>query len=48
MQRFHTLLLLTLMSASAARAGTVVLESWRVDDKVLWETVLIPAFERKK
>lgn len=47
MQRFYTLLLLTLMSASAARAGTVVLESWRVDDRALWETVLIPAFERK-
>jgi raffinose/stachyose/melibiose transport system substrate-binding protein len=30
-----------------ARAGTIVLESWRVDDKPLWETVLIPAFERK-
>jgi raffinose/stachyose/melibiose transport system substrate-binding protein len=40
-------LLLTLMSASAARGGTLVLESWRVDDKPLWETVLIPAFERK-
>lgn len=40
-------LLLTLLSASAARAGTLVLESWRVDDKALWESVLIPAFERK-
>lgn len=43
----RTTLLLTLMTASAARAGTVVLESWRADDKLLWETVLIPAFERK-
>ena len=40
-------LLLMLMTASTARAGTLVLESWRVDDKLLWETVLIPAFERK-
>lgn len=27
-------------------AGTVVIESWRVDDKALWEQVLIPAFRR--
>ncbi|MDB5907700.1 MAG: sugar transporter substrate-binding protein [Massilia sp.] len=39
-------LLLLAVSATAARAGTIVLESWRVDDKLLWETVLIPAFER--
>lgn len=31
---------------TAAHAGTLVIESWRVDDKTLWETVLIPAFER--
>lgn len=29
-----------------ATAGTLVIDSWRVDDKALWETVLIPAFER--
>ncbi|SFU35088.1 ABC transporter substrate-binding protein [Pseudoduganella namucuonensis] len=40
-------LLLTLLSATAARASTLVLESWRVDDQAVWDTVLIPAFERK-
>ena len=39
-------LLLTLLSAGAARAGNLLIESWRVDDKALWETVLIPAFEK--
>jgi raffinose/stachyose/melibiose transport system substrate-binding protein len=29
------------------RPGVLFLESWRVDDKVLWEEVLIPAFQRK-
>lgn len=32
--------------APAAHAGTLTIESWRADDRVLWETVLIPAFER--
>ena len=40
-------LLISLTTASAANAGTLVIESWRVDDKTLWETVLIPAFEKK-
>jgi len=40
-------LLLTLSCTGIARAGTLVLESWRVDDKPVWETVIIPAFERK-
>ncbi|WP_075794683.1 ABC transporter substrate-binding protein [Massilia putida] len=31
----------------SAHAGTIVLESWRTDDRDLWESVLIPAFERK-
>ncbi|MRW87140.1 extracellular solute-binding protein [Pseudoduganella sp. FT26W] len=35
-----------LCAATAADAGTLVIESWRVDDKTLWEKVLIPAFER--
>ncbi|MYM24445.1 extracellular solute-binding protein [Duganella sp. FT135W] len=39
-------LMLALCSAPAARAGTLVIESWRVDDKTLWEKVLIPAFEK--
>ena len=33
--------------ATAAQAGTLVIESWRVDDKALWEGVLIPAFKKK-
>ncbi len=35
------------VSGAAAQAGTLVIESWRVDDKTLWETVLIPAFQKK-
>lgn len=31
----------------AAEATTLNIESWRVDDKALWENVLIPAFEKK-
>lgn len=34
-------------AASAVQAGSITIESWRVDDKALWETVLIPAFQRK-
>ncbi len=34
----------TLAAGTAAHAGTLVLESWRVDDKGLWEDVLLPAF----
>jgi raffinose/stachyose/melibiose transport system substrate-binding protein len=43
----RTALLSACLCSSVTQAGTVVLESWRVDDKALWETVLIPAFERK-
>ncbi|MEO5932737.1 MAG: ABC transporter substrate-binding protein [Duganella sp.] len=39
-------LLVGMLCAQAARAGTLVLESWRVDDKALWEKVLLPAFEK--
>ena len=41
-------LVLAFALAATARthAGSLVLESWRVDDRVLWESVLIPAFER--
>ncbi|MGK5048255.1 ABC transporter substrate-binding protein [Janthinobacterium sp. GB4P2] len=42
----NTLLALLLASGSA-QAGTLTIESWRVDDKTLWETVLIPAFQKK-
>lgn len=38
---------MALALAGPAQAGNLVLESWRVDDRVLWESVLIPAFERK-
>ncbi len=34
-------------AALPAHAGNITIESWRVDDKALWETVLIPAFQRK-
>jgi raffinose/stachyose/melibiose transport system substrate-binding protein len=37
----------TFLAASAAQAGTITIESWRVDDKTLWEDVLIPAFQKK-
>lgn len=50
LRRLAPLALLPLWLAghgSAAHAGTVVLESWRTDDRALWESVLIPAFERK-
>lgn len=39
-------LLTAMFSAQAAQAGTLVIESWRVDDKTLWEKVLLPAFEK--
>ena len=32
--------------AQGTGATTLVIESWRSDDKVLWDKVLIPAFER--
>ncbi|WP_247652984.1 ABC transporter substrate-binding protein [Ideonella aquatica] len=40
-----TLLAATLLAP--AQAGTLTIESWRVDDKALWESTLIPAFQRK-
>jgi raffinose/stachyose/melibiose transport system substrate-binding protein len=39
--------LLSLLLPVAAQAGTIVLESWRIDDRAVWESVIIPAFERK-
>ncbi|MCX7219640.1 MAG: ABC transporter substrate-binding protein [Burkholderiales bacterium] len=48
MKAIVRLLLISLLtSLSAASAGTLIIESWRVDDKALWATVLIPAFEKK-
>lgn len=43
----RNLLLASLLAAGTAQAGTVTIESWRVDDKTLWEEVLIPAFQKK-
>ena len=33
-------------ASCAAQPGALVIESWRVDDKALWENVLLPAFAR--
>ncbi len=35
-----------ILCTQMANAGTVTIESWRVDDKALWEDVLIPAFNK--
>ncbi len=35
-----------MLCTQMANAGTVTIESWRVDDKALWEDVLIPAFNK--
>src|SRR3982751_2900261 len=29
---------------ASAQAGSLVIESWRTDDKALWDEVLLPAF----
>lgn len=34
------------VAACCAQAGTLVIESWRVDDLALWDRVLLPAFAR--
>ncbi|MBB5018618.1 raffinose/stachyose/melibiose transport system substrate-binding protein [Chitinivorax tropicus] len=49
MQRRNQTLLAMLLAGAwgAAQAGTVTIESWRVDDKTLWEDVLIPAFQKR-
>lgn len=39
-------LLVAGLLAQTAQAGTLIIESWRVDDKALWEKVLLPAFEK--
>ncbi len=36
----------TLACCALAQAGTLSIESWRVDDKTLWEDVLLPAFAK--
>jgi raffinose/stachyose/melibiose transport system substrate-binding protein len=46
-QFLRPLLVAWLGATGLAQAGTLVIESWRVDDKALWETALIPAFEKK-
>jgi raffinose/stachyose/melibiose transport system substrate-binding protein len=45
-RKVRNALLLAMLFATSAHAGTLVIESWRVDDKTLWEKVLIPAFEK--
>jgi raffinose/stachyose/melibiose transport system substrate-binding protein len=35
---------LVALSAVAAHAGSLTIESWRTDDKALWDQVLLPAF----
>ena len=35
-----------LACCALAQAGTLNIESWRVDDKALWEEVLLPAFAK--
>lgn len=37
----------SLLACASAVAGTITIESWRVDDKALWEGTLIPAFQKK-
>lgn len=39
--------LIVVAAAGSAQAGTLTIESWRVDDKALWENILIPAFQKK-
>jgi len=46
LRRALLLAMLALAAFRPAGAGTLVIESWRVDDKALWEQVLIPAFQR--
>ncbi|MBM3117079.1 ABC transporter substrate-binding protein [Jeongeupia naejangsanensis] len=43
----RTALCAALLAAGAAQAGNLTIESWRTDDKALWEDVLIPAFNKK-
>ncbi|MTV39905.1 ABC transporter substrate-binding protein [Duganella radicis] len=45
-RKVRNALLVAVLSATTAHAGTLAIESWRVDDKTLWEKVLIPAFEK--
>ena len=44
--RTTTLAAAALACAVPALAGTLTLESWRTDDKTLWDTVLLPAFTK--
>ena len=37
---------LTSMGVSAVQAGDLTIESWRVDDKALWEKEVLPAFNK--
>jgi raffinose/stachyose/melibiose transport system substrate-binding protein len=35
-----------LLCSSLAQAGSLTIESWRIDDKAAWEDVLLPAFTK--
>ncbi len=35
------------LTSSVAFAQNLVIESWRKDDQIFWDKVLIPAFQRK-
>lgn len=39
-------LLLGMAQLGTAQAGTLIIESWRTDDKTLWEEAIIPAFNK--
>ncbi len=47
MNRLLILVLIFLSCSNGAIAGVLTLESWRNDDRALWENTLIPAFNRK-
>ena len=50
MRKHHPLKAIALAALTttslASQAGTLTIESWRVDDKGLWEEVLLPAFSK--
>ena len=36
------------LASLTSYAGTITIDSWRIDDKDLWESVLIPAFKKHR
>ena len=45
--RTSSVIIIALLATGTAQAGSLTIESWRVDDKALWEDVLLPAFNKK-